>query len=110
MLAKCFANVFIDFSWMHIVSPEVCRRALNEYLETIPFNKILGFGGDFIYAELTYAHAKMAQKGPWHRCWPGEKLGKAFAAKRTRWNLAAAFYTTMLPHCSLRNGARLPRL
>jgi hypothetical protein len=62
VLAKCFANVFIDFSWMHIVSPEVCDRALNEYLETIPFNKILGFGGDFIYAELTYAHAKMARR------------------------------------------------
>jgi uncharacterized protein len=62
VLAKCFANVFIDFSWMHIVSPEVCRRALSEYLETIPSNKILGFGGDFIYAELTYAHAKMARR------------------------------------------------
>lgn len=62
VLAKCFANVFIDFSWMHIVSPEVCRRALNEYLETIPSNKILGFGGDFLYAELTYAHAKMARR------------------------------------------------
>ena len=62
VLAKCFANVFIDFSWMHIVSPEVCRRALSEYLETVPSNKILGFGGDFIYAELTYAHAKMARR------------------------------------------------
>jgi hypothetical protein len=62
VLAKCFANVFIDFSWMHIVSPEVCRRALSEYLEMIPSNKILGFGGDFLYAELTYAHAKMARR------------------------------------------------
>jgi predicted TIM-barrel fold metal-dependent hydrolase len=62
VLAKCFANVFVDFSWMHIVSPEVCRRAMSEYLEMLACNKILGFGGDFIYAELTYAHAKMARR------------------------------------------------
>ncbi len=62
VLAKCFSNVFADFSWMHIVSPEVSRRTMSEYLETVPCNKIFGFGGDFIYAELTYAHAKMARK------------------------------------------------
>ena len=62
VLAKVFANVFVDFSWMYVVSPEVSRRAMSEYLETVPSNKILGFGGDFIYAELAYAHAKMARR------------------------------------------------
>ena len=37
------------------------RRALDEYLETVPLNKLLAFGGDYKHVELTYAHAKMAR-------------------------------------------------
>jgi len=41
--------------------PPGARRALDEYLETIPVNKILGSGGDYRYPELTYAHARLAR-------------------------------------------------
>jgi predicted TIM-barrel fold metal-dependent hydrolase len=61
VLAKLFPNVYADFCWAHIVSPPGSRRALDEYLETVPVNKILGFGGDYRYPELTYAHAKIAR-------------------------------------------------
>jgi predicted TIM-barrel fold metal-dependent hydrolase len=61
-LAKSFANVYIDFCWAHIISPTASRRALDEFLDTVPSNKILAFGGDFIYPELSYAHAKMARR------------------------------------------------
>jgi hypothetical protein len=62
VLAKVFANVFVDFCWVPIVSPALSRRALSEYLETLPSNKIIAFGGDYFYAELTYAHAQMARQ------------------------------------------------
>jgi hypothetical protein len=62
VLGKVFANVNVDFCWIPIVSPALSRRALSEYLETLPSNKIIVFGGDYFYAELTYAHAKMARK------------------------------------------------
>jgi hypothetical protein len=62
VLAKTFANVSVDFCWVPIISPALSRRALSEYLDTVPSNKILAFGGDYFYAELTYAHAKMARK------------------------------------------------
>jgi hypothetical protein len=61
VLAKLFANVHADFCWAHIVSPGAARRTLHEYLETIPYNKIFGFGGDYRYPELSYAHAKIAR-------------------------------------------------
>jgi hypothetical protein len=35
---------------------------LAEFLESVPVNKILGFGGDYKYPELSYAHAKMARR------------------------------------------------
>ena len=30
-------------------------------METAPVNKILGFGGDYFYAEMSYAHSRMAR-------------------------------------------------
>lgn len=62
-LAKMFPNVTADFCWMWVLSPVAARRALDEMLETVPANKILAFGGDYRYVELTYAHAKMARAG-----------------------------------------------
>jgi len=62
VLAKVFPNVYADFCWAHIISPPGSRRALDEYLETVPVNKILAFGGDYRFPELTYAHAKIARR------------------------------------------------
>ncbi len=62
-LAKMIPNVTVDFCWMWVLSPVGARQALDEMLETVPANKILGFGGDYRYAELTYAHATMARAG-----------------------------------------------
>ena len=61
-LGKMFPNVYVDLCWLHIISPSVSRSALHEYLETVPSNKILGFGGDYRYAELTYGHSVMARE------------------------------------------------
>ena len=60
-IAKVFPNVHIDLCWAHIISARATRRALHEMLETVPANKIFGFGGDYRYPELTYAHARVAR-------------------------------------------------
>ncbi len=36
---------------------------MHEWIETIPSNKILGFGGDYRFVEGSYAHARMAREG-----------------------------------------------
>jgi predicted TIM-barrel fold metal-dependent hydrolase len=61
-LAKNFPNVFIDLCWLHIISPKVARESLSEWIETVPANKITGFGGDYKYVEGPYAHAEMARE------------------------------------------------
>lgn len=60
-LAKNFQNVYIDMCWFHIISPTAARRALHEWLETVPRNKIMGFGGDYLFVEGAYAHCRMAR-------------------------------------------------
>jgi hypothetical protein len=62
VLAKTFPNVYADFCWMHIVSPSAARAALHEMLDSVPTNKIFGFGGDYRYPELTYGHLVIARR------------------------------------------------
>jgi hypothetical protein len=60
-LVKNFPNVAVDFCWMWIVNPAAGRRALSDFLDAVPANKIHGFGGDFIFIEGSYGHAAMAK-------------------------------------------------
>jgi predicted TIM-barrel fold metal-dependent hydrolase len=62
-LAKNFPNVWVDLCWVWIISPFAGRRILHEWIETIPSNKILGFGGDYRFVEGSYAHSRMAREG-----------------------------------------------
>jgi len=61
-LAKNFQNVYIDMCWHHIISPYGARQALAEWLDTVPWNKIFGFGGDYIFAEGVYGHSVIARE------------------------------------------------
>jgi len=60
-LAKHYPNVYIDMCWMHIISPAASERYLEEWLLTVPVNKILAFGGD-ASIEWTYGHSVMARE------------------------------------------------
>jgi hypothetical protein len=61
-LAKNFRNVFIDFAWAHIISPTAAVAALVEHLDSVPANKISGFGGDYILVDGVYGHQYMARE------------------------------------------------
>jgi len=61
-LAKNFVNVYADLCWMSAVSPAFSARTLDEWIETIPANKILACGGDSNYVEGAYGHCKIARR------------------------------------------------
>jgi len=61
-ICKNFPNVFVDFCWAWIFNPPACRRWLADMLETVPLNKIHGFGGDFIFVEGSYGHSVIARR------------------------------------------------
>ncbi|MCK5820421.1 MAG: amidohydrolase family protein, partial [Bacteroidales bacterium] len=62
VLAKNFPNVFIDMTWTPVISPSYSIRYLHEWLETVPANKIMVFGGDYLVVELAYAHSVFARE------------------------------------------------
>mgnify|MGYP005638204941 CR=1 FL=1 len=61
-LAKNFRNVFIDMCWGHIISPTAARRALAEWLDAVPANKISAFGGDYCFVDGVYGHQYLARR------------------------------------------------
>ncbi len=61
-MAKTFPNVFLDMCWSHIVSPNAARTALSEWLETVPYNKVCAFGGDYHFIDGVYGHQAMARR------------------------------------------------
>lgn len=52
-LAKNHPNVFIEAGWLAYIAPAAYRRALGEWLDSVPLNKILAFGADCLHIEQT---------------------------------------------------------
>ena len=62
ILGKTFANVYLNMSWIHIISPAGVRNGLKEWLGMVPYNKIVAFGDDLQYVENVYGHLKIARQ------------------------------------------------
>lgn len=60
-MAKNLQNVYADLCWLHMIAPVAAVRLLDELIDAVPGNKILGFGGDSRQLEHAYAHAQMAR-------------------------------------------------
>jgi len=61
-MAKTFPNVWPDMAFTYIVGPGSAGRLLGDLIDSVPSNKILGFGGDYNFAEGAYAHARIARE------------------------------------------------
>ena len=53
-LAKNHPNVYIECGWLAYIAPAAYRRALGEWLDSVPLNKIMAFGADCLHVEQTY--------------------------------------------------------
>jgi len=63
MLGKGFPNVWLNFCWTHIISQRFAMDALDEVIDVVPMNKIIGFGGDYgVPVEKAYGHLVMARE------------------------------------------------
>lgn len=62
-LAKQYTNAYLDMCWAWIVNPVAAADFLKKALVTVPANKILTFGGDYIPVEPVVGHAAMARNG-----------------------------------------------
>jgi predicted TIM-barrel fold metal-dependent hydrolase len=61
-LAKNFQNVYVDLCWAHVISREYTIRFIEELLDTVPANKVFGFGGDYCFVEGVLGHLTIAKE------------------------------------------------
>jgi uncharacterized protein len=47
-LGKNYPNVFLNMCWAHSVSESMVLNSLDEWIDIVPTNKIIAFGGDVI--------------------------------------------------------------
>ena len=62
VLAKTFSNVYLDMSWIHIISPVGTQVDLKEWIRMVPYNKIIAYGDDVRHVEAVYGHLKIARQ------------------------------------------------
>ncbi len=63
MMCKGYDNVWLNLAWTHIISQKMSINAMEEIIDTLPLNKILGFSGDYkIPVENVYGHLEMARE------------------------------------------------
>lgn len=63
VMGKTFPNLWLNLCWCHIISPEMTVRALGEWMDLVPSNKIIAFGGDYaLPVEKVYGHLVMARE------------------------------------------------
>ena len=62
VLAKTHPNVYIDLCWAHIISPFAAKNAFYEMLDVLPYTKIFGFGGDYIFFDGVVGHITLAKQ------------------------------------------------
>lgn len=67
-IGKNFPNVYLNLCWSHIVSPTMVRTSLPEYVDIVPVNKIIAFGGDYSAPALekVWGHLVMARENIAH--------------------------------------------
>lgn len=66
-VAKAFPNVTANLCWAHVVAPRMVVEGVDEWLDFLPANKIIGFGGDYspcvekVYGALEISRANLAE-------------------------------------------------
>ena len=62
ILGHKFPNTHLNMVWAHQMSPFLAEALLNEWMDLVPVNKIIAFGGDNGSAELTYGAYQIAKE------------------------------------------------
>lgn len=66
MVARASHNIWLNLCWSHLISPTLYAQALDMWLDYVPANRVIGFGGDYwwnvenVYGALLQAREAMA--------------------------------------------------
>jgi uncharacterized protein len=62
-IGKQYPNVWLSMCWAWAMNPITMHRTLDAWLDGVPYNKIIGFGGDTHHPIASYGYAMQAREG-----------------------------------------------
>jgi len=62
-IGKHYPNVWIGLCWAWAMNPIRMEQGLDSWLDGVPHNKIIGFGGDTLHPLAAYGYAMQAREG-----------------------------------------------
>lgn len=62
-IAKNYPNVYPDMCWAWTMNPSESERALSQWLDGVPYNKIFGYGADTRWPWCNVGYSIQARKG-----------------------------------------------
>jgi len=87
-IAKNYPNVYPDLCWAWTMNPAASERALSEWLDAVPFNKIFGYGADTGFPWCDVGYALQARLGIAHVL--EQKIAAGYFSPSTGEEVAAA--------------------
>jgi uncharacterized protein len=60
-LVKLFPNAYLNTAWFDLLSPRIAREFLQDWMSSLPLNKMFAFGGDHKNVLLVCAYADMVR-------------------------------------------------
>jgi hypothetical protein len=96
-IGKHHPNVWVNLCWAWAMNPASTERALDSFLDTIPHNKIIAFGGDTTNPFCSYAYAMQAREG----------LARVLAARIVRGDMDSNLAHVVAGRIMLDNGMEL---
>ncbi|MCD6520219.1 MAG: amidohydrolase family protein [Anaerolineae bacterium] len=85
-IAKNYPNVWLDLCWAWAMNPSETSRALSEWLDGVPFNKIFGYGADTGLPWCNMGYSLQAKLGIARVL--EEKISAGFISQRTAEEIA----------------------
>lgn len=99
-LAKNHPNVFLEAGWLAYIAPAAYRRAMTEWLDSVPINKILAFGADCLHIEQTFGALILTRR----------LITKVLAAKILEWGWTESLGLECAARLLSRNALELYKL
>ncbi|MEW6359530.1 MAG: amidohydrolase family protein [Planctomycetota bacterium] len=50
LMARALPNIWLNLCWSHLISPALSEQALEIWLDMVPTNRVMAFGGDYWWA------------------------------------------------------------
>lgn len=61
-LVKMYPHVFADLCWTNIIAPGAVVRFIEDFIDTVPVNKLSAFGGDYLFPDAVLGHLAIAKE------------------------------------------------